>query len=116
MARYEAFADADIPKFMYGSHYSTAAGVVLHYLVRLHPFAGLHCALQNGRFDVADRLFASVPAAWASCAEPGAVEVKELTPEWCEGERRSAARAERRCEKAPETSLRRALLQPAPRG
>ena len=82
LQRYASFTDTDIPKFMYGSHYSTAAGVVLHYLVRLHPFAGLHCALQNGHFDVADRLFASVPAAWAACAERGAVEVKELTPEW----------------------------------
>jgi hypothetical protein len=43
---YESFADPAIPKFMYGSHYSTAAGVVLHYLVRLQPFADLHREMQ----------------------------------------------------------------------
>ena len=35
--RFESFQDPDIPSFMYGSHYSTAAGVVLHYLVRFFP-------------------------------------------------------------------------------
>lgn len=48
--RYEGFADPAIPKFMYGSHYSTAAGVVLHYLVRLQPFADLHREMQVGGF------------------------------------------------------------------
>lgn len=43
---YEGFSDPSIPKFMYGSHYSTAAGVVLHYLVRLQPFADLHREMQ----------------------------------------------------------------------
>jgi hypothetical protein len=33
--RFESFVDPSIPPFMYGSHYSTSAGVVLHYLVRL---------------------------------------------------------------------------------
>jgi hypothetical protein len=33
--RFETFADPSIPPFMYGSHYSTSAGVVLHFLVRL---------------------------------------------------------------------------------
>lgn len=44
--RYRSFDDPDIPSFMYGSHYSTAVGVVLHYLVRLQPFAGLHKDMQ----------------------------------------------------------------------
>lgn len=48
--RYRSFDDPDIPSFMYGSHYSTAVGVVLHYLVRLQPFAELHKEMQvNGR-------------------------------------------------------------------
>lgn len=44
--RYRSFDDPDIPAFMYGSHYSTAVGVVLHYLVRLQPFADLHREMQ----------------------------------------------------------------------
>ncbi|CAM9650206.1 unnamed protein product, partial [Hapterophycus canaliculatus] len=66
--RYRSFDDPDIPSFMYGSHYSTAVGVVLHYLVRLQPFAGLHKDMQqNGAFDVADRLFSSVARSWDMC-------------------------------------------------
>ena len=80
--RFNTFADPSIPPFMYGSHYSTNAGVVLHFLVRLHPFAGLHRQLQGGHFDVADRLFASVPRTWEMCTGSSAAEVKEVTPEW----------------------------------
>ncbi|KAG7359446.1 Beige/BEACH domain containing protein [Nitzschia inconspicua] len=80
--RFNTFADPSIPPFMYGSHYSTNAGVVLHFLVRLHPFAGLHRQLQGGHFDVADRLFSSVPRTWQMCTGSSAAEVKELTPEW----------------------------------
>lgn len=50
--RFETFDDPMIPSFMYGSHYSTSAGVVLHFLVRMHPFASLHRQLQGGHFDV----------------------------------------------------------------
>ena len=46
MERFETFQDPTIPPFMYGSHSSTNAGVVLHFLVRLHPYAGLHRQLQ----------------------------------------------------------------------
>ena len=80
--RFNSFADPLIPAFMYGSHYSTSAGVVLHFLVRLHPFAGLHRQLQSGHFDVADRLFSSVPRTWSMCTGQSAAEVKEITPEW----------------------------------
>ena len=62
--RHDAFDDTHMPRFHYGSHYSTAAGVVVHYLVRCRPWSELHCDLQGGRFDVADRLFASVSDAW----------------------------------------------------
>ena len=82
LERFSTFADPSIPPFMYGSHYSTSAGVVLHFLVRLHPFAGLHRQLQGGHFDVADRLFSSVPRTWAMCTGSSAAEVKEITPEW----------------------------------
>ena len=33
-ALFDSFQDQTIPPFMYGSHYSTSAGVVLHFLVR----------------------------------------------------------------------------------
>ena len=82
LERYRMFIDPIIPSFMYGSHYSTSAGVVLHFLVRLHPFGGLHRQLQSGHFDVADRLFHSVPRTWDMCTGTSAAEVKELTPEW----------------------------------
>ena len=80
--RFSTFADPFIPPFMYGSHYSTSAGVVLHFLVRMHPFAGLHRQLQSGHFDVADRLFSSIPRTWDVCTGSSAAEVKELTPEF----------------------------------
>jgi hypothetical protein len=82
LERFKEFSDPSIPPFMYGSHYSTSAGVVLHFLVRLHPFAGLHRQLQGGHFDVADRLFSSVPRTWNMCTGSSAAEVKELTPEF----------------------------------
>lgn len=72
---------ADIPPFMYGSHYSTMVGVVLHFLMRLQPFASLHCEMQGGHFDVADRLFSSVQRTWKQNTTQLS-EVKEITPEW----------------------------------
>jgi hypothetical protein len=82
LERFNTFDDPVIPPFMYGSHYSTSAGVVLHFLVRLHPFASLHRQLQGGHFDVADRLFSSISRTWEMCTGHSAAEVKELTPEW----------------------------------
>ncbi|CAN0545312.1 unnamed protein product, partial [Ectocarpus sp. 8 AP-2014] len=40
LERYASFEDETVPKFMYGTHYSSA-GVVLHYLVRQEPFTTL---------------------------------------------------------------------------
>jgi len=83
--RYNSFAENEtiqnIPPFMYGSHYSTMVGVVLHFLIRLQPFASLHKEMQGGRFDVADRLFSSIPVAYLHNTTQLS-EVKELTPEW----------------------------------
>ncbi|RHZ31444.1 hypothetical protein DYB26_001542 [Aphanomyces astaci] len=78
--RYAAFDDPDIPKFMYGSHYSHV-GAVLYYLVRLEPFTSLARRVQGGRFDHADRLFHSVADTWANCLTDTS-DLKELTPEW----------------------------------
>jgi hypothetical protein len=52
-----------MPPFHFGSHYSVA-GFVLWFLVRLEPFTSLHVQLQDGKFDRADRLFASIGNAW----------------------------------------------------
>jgi len=79
--RYRTFEDPSTPKFHYGSHYSTMAGVVLYFLVRMEPFTTLHIEMQDGHFDVPDRLFNSVPATWKMCTTVMS-EVKELTPEF----------------------------------
>mmetsp|Transcript_32207 Transcript_32207/g.44173 ORF Transcript_32207/g.44173 Transcript_32207/m.44173 type:complete len:1891 (+) Transcript_32207:3429-9101(+) len=78
---FEENVTTGIPAFMYGSHYSTMVGVVLHFLVRLQPFAALHKEMQNGHFDVPDRLFSSIPRSFKHNTNQLS-EVKELTPEW----------------------------------
>ena len=72
--------DPDMPPFLYGSHYSSAAAVVF-FLLRLEPFTRHAWDLQDGRFDHADRLFHSVAEAWRNCQESTS-DVKELTPEF----------------------------------
>jgi len=81
LERYETFEDPSgwIPKFMYGSHYSSA-GVVLHYLVRALPYSKLAVELQGGRLDVPDRLFLGMSAAWRSTTQ-SMTDVKESIPE-----------------------------------
>eukprot|EP00644_Phytophthora_capsici_P002924 jgi/Phyca11/129582/e_gw1.85.31.1 len=79
--RYNSFDDPVIPKFLYGSHYSTCAGVVLFFLFRLEPFASLHQKMQGGTFDLPDRLFFSIQETWRMCNSQMS-EVKELTPEF----------------------------------
>ncbi|KAG9451771.1 hypothetical protein H6P81_004675 [Aristolochia fimbriata] len=80
--RYESWDDPDVPKFHYGSHYSSA-GIVLFYLLRLPPFSTENLKLQGGQFDHADRLFNSVRDTWSSAAGKGNTsDVKELIPEF----------------------------------
>ncbi|CAM9566448.1 unnamed protein product, partial [Ectocarpus sp. 13 AM-2016] len=82
LERYASFEDETVPKFMYGTHYSSA-GVVLHYLVRQEPFTTLHINLQGGRFDCPDRLFADLGQSWKGCTDESTMsDVKELTPEF----------------------------------
>lgn len=64
--------------WMYGSHYSNP-GIVVFYLLRSCP--NLMLRLQNGRFDVPERLFSSVGGAWASVTKWNS-DVKELIPEF----------------------------------
>lgn len=48
----------DIPPYFYGSHYSSPA-TTFHFLLRLKPFEKGAKTIQNGRFDLPDRLFHS---------------------------------------------------------
>ncbi|CAI8602917.1 unnamed protein product [Vicia faba] len=80
--RYDSWDDPEVPKFHYGSHYSSA-GIVLFYLLRLPPFSSENQKLQGGQFDHADRLFNSVRDTWLSAAGKGNTsDVKELIPEF----------------------------------
>ncbi|CAI7751887.1 unnamed protein product, partial [Closterium sp. NIES-54] len=74
--RYHSFADPIIPKFHYGSHYSSA-GIVAHYLLRVEPYTSLALALQGGQFDHPDRLFLDVAATWRGVTSDMS-DVKEL--------------------------------------
>nr|XP_048321218.1 BEACH domain-containing protein C2 [Ziziphus jujuba var. spinosa] len=77
--RYSSFEDPIIPKFHYGSHYSSA-GTVLYYLVRVEPFTTLNIQLQGGKFDHADRMFSDIAGTWNGVLEDMS-DVKELVPE-----------------------------------
>ncbi|KAL6981844.1 BEACH domain-containing protein C2 [Sarracenia purpurea var. burkii] len=77
--RYSSFDDPVIPKFHYGSHYSSA-GTVLYYLVRVEPFTTLSIQLQGGKFDHADRMFLDIGGTWNGVLEDMS-DVKELVPE-----------------------------------
>ncbi|KAF6145297.1 hypothetical protein GIB67_004774 [Kingdonia uniflora] len=48
---YGSWDDPDVPKFHYGSYYSSA-GIVLFYLLRLPPFSVENQKLQENRFDL----------------------------------------------------------------
>lgn len=71
------------PPFLYGAHYSSAAGVVF-FLMRMEPYTSVHLSLQGGRFDHADRLFTSIAESWDSCSgvTGNGGDVKELIPEF----------------------------------
>ncbi|XP_042504860.1 BEACH domain-containing protein C2-like isoform X1 [Macadamia integrifolia] len=77
--RYSSFDDPVIPKYHYGSHYSSA-GTVLYYLFRVEPFTTLSIQLQGGKFDHADRMFSDIAATW-DCVLEDMSDVKELVPE-----------------------------------
>jgi len=78
--RYEGFESPDIPKFHYGSHYSTA-GSTIFYCIRLEPFTKFGVELQGGMFDKADRLFDSVEQTFDNVINDSS-DVKELIPEF----------------------------------
>lgn len=79
LARYESLEEED-KKFLYGSHYSSAANV-LFFLIRVEPFTTLAIELQDGSFDISDRMFNSIPTCWTNC-QTASSDVKELIPEF----------------------------------
>ena len=81
--KYEGFVDpsGQVKQFHYGTHYSNAP-TVMHYLIRLEPFTGLHIQLQGAKFDIPDRQFHSIAQAWHSLWSTPENGVKELIPEF----------------------------------
>ncbi|XP_026553920.1 lipopolysaccharide-responsive and beige-like anchor protein isoform X3 [Pseudonaja textilis] len=78
--RYETWEDDQVPKFHYGTHYSTAT-FALTWLLRIEPFTTFFLNLQGGKFDNADRAFSSVSRAWRNCQRDTS-DIKELVPEF----------------------------------
>ena len=79
--KYKALAEVGETPFHYGTHYSSAM-IVASYLIRLPPFVQSFILLQGGTFDHPDRLFYSIPKAWASASRDNASDVRELIPEF----------------------------------
>jgi len=69
---YEQTKEMDDPgPYHYGSHYSNT-GVVLHFLVRVEPFARFFIEFQDGSFDIPDRSFHSIQQTWRASTFPTA--------------------------------------------
>ena len=71
--------DCEFEPHHFGSHYSTS-GSVVYFLLRLEPYTSQAIQLQDGQFDVADRLFASVSGSYYSSTHNSG-DNKELIPE-----------------------------------
>ncbi|KAF4071383.1 hypothetical protein AMELA_G00272490 [Ameiurus melas] len=78
--RYESWEDEQVPKFHYGTHYSTASFTMM-WLLRIEPFTTFFLNFQGGKFDHADRTFSSIARAWRNCQRDTS-DVKELIPEF----------------------------------
>ncbi|OHT10399.1 hypothetical protein TRFO_20364 [Tritrichomonas foetus] len=70
----------DSEKFLYRSTYSCAFHIY-HYMVRLEPFTSLHIMMQDGKFDVASRLFTSIENSYDRVVGT-AFNFRELIPEF----------------------------------
>lgn len=77
--RYDGWEDSKVPKFHYGTHYSTAL-FSLGWLMRIEPFTTIYLDIQGGKFDHPDRVFSNMLTAWKLC-QRGSHDVKELIPE-----------------------------------
>ncbi|XP_037327115.2 lipopolysaccharide-responsive and beige-like anchor protein isoform X3 [Pungitius pungitius] len=78
--RYESWEDEQVPKFHYGTHYSTSSFTMM-WLLRIEPYTTFFLNFQGGKFDHADRTFSSVSRAWRNCQRDTS-DVKELIPEF----------------------------------
>ncbi|XP_068176800.1 lipopolysaccharide-responsive and beige-like anchor protein isoform X3 [Antennarius striatus] len=78
--RFESWEDDQVPKFHYGTHYSTSS-FTLMWLLRIEPFTTFFLNFQGGKFDHADRTFSSVSRAWRN-SQRDTSDVKELIPEF----------------------------------
>uniref|UniRef100_A0A8C1N519 LPS-responsive vesicle trafficking, beach and anchor containing n=1 Tax=Cyprinus carpio TaxID=7962 RepID=A0A8C1N519_CYPCA len=78
--RFESWEDEQVPKFHYGTHYSTSSFTQM-WLLRTEPFTTFFLNFQGGKFDHADRTFSSVSRAWRNCQRDTS-DVKELIPEF----------------------------------
>uniref|UniRef100_A0A8C5P734 LPS responsive beige-like anchor protein n=1 Tax=Leptobrachium leishanense TaxID=445787 RepID=A0A8C5P734_9ANUR len=78
--RFETWEDDNVPKFHYGTHYSTSS-FVLSWLLRMEPFTTFFLNLQGGKFDHADRTFSSISRAWRN-SQRDTSDIKELIPEF----------------------------------
>ncbi|XRB05769.1 factor associated with neutral sphingomyelinase activation [Pycnococcus provasolii] len=67
-----------MPPFMFGTHYSTP-GYVVYWLLRKAP--QLMLRLQNGRFDMPDRLLHNIQETWEGVMTMS-TDLKELIPEF----------------------------------
>ena len=56
--------------------------IVCGFMIRMSPFTEIFLALQGGNFDLADRLFSSMPRAWDSASSENRGDVRELIPEF----------------------------------
>ncbi|WVR06613.1 hypothetical protein IAU60_003645 [Kwoniella sp. DSM 27419] len=79
--RYTATEGVGEKPFHYGTHYSSSM-IVCGFMIRLSPFTEIFLALQGGNFDLADRLFSSIPRAWESASADNRGDVRELIPEF----------------------------------
>ncbi|EGR32579.1 hypothetical protein IMG5_076820 [Ichthyophthirius multifiliis] len=70
----------NIPSYFFGSHYSSPA-IVFQFLIRIQPFGQGALLLQNGKFDIADRLFFSISETYKNATEEMS-DVRELIPEF----------------------------------
>ena len=71
----------DFGPYHYSSLYSNS-GIVLHYLVRLMPFARMFLHYQGGSFDIPDRTFSDLVNTWKLASQMSMTDVKELIPEF----------------------------------
>nr|XP_019013052.1 uncharacterized protein I206_02549 [Kwoniella pini CBS 10737]OCF51833.1 hypothetical protein I206_02549 [Kwoniella pini CBS 10737] len=79
--RYIATEGVGEVPFHYGTHYSSSM-IVCGFMIRMSPFTEIFLALQGGNFDLADRLFSSIPRAWESASADNRGDVRELIPEF----------------------------------